>query len=271
MAHLPSCMHARHGFSLIELLMVIAIIAVLSSLLMSSIGVLREQARRVVCAANLRSLTAATLAYTQDYRGLLLPGGTWNAGSYGAWWSTVDVQIEGYLQDASQAISSSAAGAPFRFMHCPSNPTGNKYGYSGGQPGDHPARLGRLVDCARRWNAPGGQPARVRTPRDGQDPRAPVLGVEREKFLLRREIPQADQIGVGQPGGEPLAIRAPGEGVGQRPGFGGQRATRLPRRHVHYLNAAFRFINAAIREQLRAGFNRKFPTLWTPDQRRNSG
>jgi prepilin-type N-terminal cleavage/methylation domain-containing protein len=62
---------ARHaGFTLIELLVVISIIAVLASMLLPAVSLVRDQAKRMVCAAGLRQVGMACLAYTGDWQGL---------------------------------------------------------------------------------------------------------------------------------------------------------------------------------------------------------
>lgn len=59
------------AFTLIELLVVVSIIAVLASLLLPAIGMVRGQARNTQCANNLRMINLATLAYTGDNDHLL--------------------------------------------------------------------------------------------------------------------------------------------------------------------------------------------------------
>jgi prepilin-type N-terminal cleavage/methylation domain-containing protein/prepilin-type processing-associated H-X9-DG protein len=54
------------GFTLIELLVVVAIIALLVSILVPALGKAREQARIVVCAANLRAIGVAWEFYLED-------------------------------------------------------------------------------------------------------------------------------------------------------------------------------------------------------------
>ena len=52
-------MNIRTGFTLIELLVVIAIIAILAAILFPVFARAREQARKTVCASNLRQLGLA--------------------------------------------------------------------------------------------------------------------------------------------------------------------------------------------------------------------
>lgn len=55
------------GFTLIELLVVISIIAMLMSILLPSLSRARELGQRIVCQANMRSLTFAWLAYSIEH------------------------------------------------------------------------------------------------------------------------------------------------------------------------------------------------------------
>jgi prepilin-type N-terminal cleavage/methylation domain-containing protein/prepilin-type processing-associated H-X9-DG protein len=63
----------RRGFTLVELLVVIAVIAVLAGMLMPAMGLMRESSLATRCTSQLRQVGAAYQAYANDARGRLPP------------------------------------------------------------------------------------------------------------------------------------------------------------------------------------------------------
>ncbi len=68
------------AFTLIELLVVIAVIALLMAILMPALQRAKEQAQRVHCVSNTRSLVMGWLMYKDDYDGKIVPGHTGRRG-----------------------------------------------------------------------------------------------------------------------------------------------------------------------------------------------
>ena len=74
----PARKSCQRGFTLVELLVVIGIIALLISILLPSLNRAREAARRVKCLSNMRQLVSAMYMFTQDHGGVMPANGTKN-------------------------------------------------------------------------------------------------------------------------------------------------------------------------------------------------
>jgi len=77
-----NAMRRKEGFTLVELLIVISIIALLMSILVPSLGKARELAKRTVCGHNIKQVGVAIIAYSADTDLLPFYGGwdpSWRA------------------------------------------------------------------------------------------------------------------------------------------------------------------------------------------------
>ncbi len=61
----------RHGFTLVELIVVISVISILMLLLLPVYRSVREVARRTKCSHNLHNIHGAIMLYADDWRGIL--------------------------------------------------------------------------------------------------------------------------------------------------------------------------------------------------------
>lgn len=68
---------SQRGFTLVELLVVIGIIAVLIGILLPALNKARESARITKCVSNLRSLGQAAVMYSMDNKNVFLPSVIW--------------------------------------------------------------------------------------------------------------------------------------------------------------------------------------------------
>ncbi len=107
------------GFTLVELLVVMAIVAVLAGLLLPAISAARRRAQRAACVSNLRQLSQALQLYANDFNGYFPQ--SFSVGAKGNWETVLDklrpyvgVPEEMFLcpADAGGAVDFSFLGLP---------------------------------------------------------------------------------------------------------------------------------------------------------------
>lgn len=89
---------SRRGFTLVEMLVVVAILAMLLALLFPAVQQARESARRTACANNVKQLALACLTY-ESHTGTLPPGG--DTAPRGAWGVSWLVWIMPFIEQTS--------------------------------------------------------------------------------------------------------------------------------------------------------------------------
>ena len=110
------------GFTLVELLIVIAIIMLLLCLLFPAIHRVQDDARTVQCLSNVRQLTAASILYAQGNNGNLPSPGWKMAGE--VCWLYGNLQMD-RLTDLTNGVLWAYMGGSYRAYRCPSDPQPN--------------------------------------------------------------------------------------------------------------------------------------------------
>ena len=135
-----------HGFTLVELLVVITIIGMLVGLLLPAVNMAREAGRRTICANNLNQLSTACLGHAQKLN--FFPSGGWGsnwvgdpdsgtgANQPGGWiYQILPYMDQDTLHDlgkgGSTTISSSASATrvstALPVLYCPTRRAGQAY------------------------------------------------------------------------------------------------------------------------------------------------
>jgi prepilin-type N-terminal cleavage/methylation domain-containing protein len=103
-----SARHRLAGFTLVELLVVISIIALLIAILLPTLRKAKESANSVVCQSNLKQLGFGFLLFAQDHQNSL-PGGKFDRGNPVEW-------KRDWLYNGGGSSSAPTTGTVFRYV-----------------------------------------------------------------------------------------------------------------------------------------------------------
>jgi prepilin-type N-terminal cleavage/methylation domain-containing protein len=108
----------RFAFTLIEILVVLAIIALLAALIFPTLARVRENGRAISCASNLKQIGLALMQYSEDYEGFHPVAG----GSVA--WDAIDpvTQNNSWMQQMQSYVKNK------QIFHCPSD-SASEYSY----------------------------------------------------------------------------------------------------------------------------------------------
>lgn len=121
---------SRRGFTLLELLAVVAIVSAMLAIALPAIGSARQTAHGAICLSNIRALGIAWQTYASDYDGRAMPLAYTSIEDVGSgdsvfWWGSVG-NVSGYVDHEAGFIAPYLdAGIGERSVYeCPSQPWG---------------------------------------------------------------------------------------------------------------------------------------------------
>ena len=108
----------KNKFTLIELLIVIAIIAILASMLLPALNKAKASASRIACASNLKQIGLGFHQYSNDYSEYIPPIA---ANAQGSFWDYWRYCIAPYIGISDSDYNSDNAKFNSKFLFCPAS------------------------------------------------------------------------------------------------------------------------------------------------------
>lgn len=170
----------KQGFTLVELLVTISIIALLMALLLPALRQAREAARTSVCLSNQRQVGVALASYAIDYGGVI-PQPNWQtkAVGYHYWFKVIQGRLIGGGEGTEYIPAPVASNENNPVMYCPKNGT-----YTKGQRYNKPGTYG-LMRSAPRYATPT-EPSYFEVPRPSPVPNGFELFAGTYLTLIKR-------------------------------------------------------------------------------------
>jgi len=109
------------GFTLVELLVVIGIIALLMSILMPSLSRAREQANAIKCANDIRQLATGMTMYVADSKGALPYGNPGTSTAPGWMYDPTRLSMPRRQEDVQYGTYHKYLNGDYGFWHCPND------------------------------------------------------------------------------------------------------------------------------------------------------
>jgi prepilin-type N-terminal cleavage/methylation domain-containing protein/prepilin-type processing-associated H-X9-DG protein len=162
----PRRTERRRGFTLVELLVVVAVIALLIGLLLPALGKARESGREIKCASNIRAVGTAAVMYTASTEVYPLAY-VYPSTEQGFSWKVADQKINspnpgnGYMHWSQFLLEQENGALSHEAFQCPTV-------YNGGAPRTNPGRDAQYWEAWQEGDLGGSKSSPTATPEDRQ-------------------------------------------------------------------------------------------------------